>query len=143
MSVAKDLAEGRLTADQLQSYAATSCHELLSTVVGPSDALWDVQLGICRGVLAARGLSVDELTEWLAVARRGAVQPDANGDTNTVQPIHTPRTPMQSDLVSVCAALFGVDECGPLELEATCAALARHRIAVADAARWFGEGDRW
>lgn len=57
MSVAKDLAEGRLTADQFQSYAVTSCHELLSTVVGPSDALWDVQLGICRGVLAARGLS--------------------------------------------------------------------------------------
>lgn len=39
------------------------------------DALWPLQLDVCRAVLAAGGIPPDELAEWLAVARRGT-EPD-------------------------------------------------------------------
>lgn len=71
MSVAKDLAEGRLSTDDLQAEVAEACRGLVGTVVGPGDELWDLQLEIARGILAARGIPSAELVEWLACARRG------------------------------------------------------------------------
>ncbi len=79
MSVARDLAEGRLTAAELDAAAAAECRELFGTVAGPVDALWPVHLDVVRQVLALGGVSADELSEWLAVARQ------REGDTAAVQ----------------------------------------------------------
>jgi hypothetical protein len=47
-----------------------------------------------------------------------------------------------SDLSVVAVALFGaVSSVGPLELEATRAALARHNLAVSDVAKWLAARD--
>ena len=48
------------------------CSTLLGNVTGPDDPLWPLQVEVCRAVLAAGGIPADELSEWLAVARRCA-----------------------------------------------------------------------
>lgn len=74
--MARDLAEGKITSDQLEGYADQCCRDVVGIVVGPDDVLWPLQVEICRAVLAARGLSPDELVEWLAVARHGTDEPE-------------------------------------------------------------------
>ena len=69
-SVARDAAEGRLSPAALQEQAVAECRELFGTVAGPGDALWELQVKVARDVLAQKGISADELTEWLAVARQ-------------------------------------------------------------------------
>ncbi|TXH21484.1 MAG: flagellar hook-length control protein [Mycobacterium sp.] len=69
MSVARDAAEGRLDPADLDAEIADTCRELMGTVTGPDHPCWAVQLDVCRAVLAAGGLPVDELAEWLSVAR--------------------------------------------------------------------------
>jgi hypothetical protein len=69
MSVARDLAEGRLSAGQLDDAVTTLCRELFATVAGPDDPLWGLQVEVARGILALRGIPVDEQAEWLAVNR--------------------------------------------------------------------------
>lgn len=69
MSVAADLSAGTITEAEITAVAATEAEALVGTVVGPEDVLWSLQVEIARQVLARRGLSVGELTEWLAVAR--------------------------------------------------------------------------
>lgn len=70
MSVADDVAQGRLDPATLEQQAVTELRELFAVVVGPDDPLWPVQLDVARGVLAAGGLDASELSEWAAVARR-------------------------------------------------------------------------
>jgi len=60
----------------LQEQAVAECRELFGTVAGPGDALWELQVKVARDVLAQKGISADELTEWLAVARQ-RTQPTA------------------------------------------------------------------
>jgi hypothetical protein len=72
MSVARDLAEGRLAVSQLDDEVVAVCRSLFTTVAGPDDPLWDTQVEVARGVLAADGIPVDELAEWLAVTRAAA-----------------------------------------------------------------------
>jgi len=70
MSIADDVAAGRLSPTDLDATLAAECRALVGSVVGPSDPLWSVQVDIARGVLAAGGLPPGELAEWTAVARR-------------------------------------------------------------------------
>jgi hypothetical protein len=69
-SVARDTAEGRLSPLDLQEQAVAECRALFGTVAGPGDPLWELQVEVCRAVLAQKGIPADELTEWLAVARQ-------------------------------------------------------------------------
>ncbi|MFL0159520.1 flagellar hook-length control protein [Mycobacteroides chelonae] len=70
MSIADDIAEGRLAPEHLEAQAVTELRDLFGTVVGEDDPLWPVQLDVAHGVLAAGGIPTDELAEWLAVQRR-------------------------------------------------------------------------
>lgn len=69
MSVARDLAEGRLPVADLDAIAATESTALFATVVGPGDPVWPTQVAVARRVLALGGVTADELREWLAVAQ--------------------------------------------------------------------------
>lgn len=69
MAVAKDLAEGRLTPAEVDAAAVAECQALVGRVVGPDEPLWALQCDVARQVLALDGIPVDELSEWLAVAR--------------------------------------------------------------------------
>lgn len=87
-SVGRDVAEGRLEPSELDGAVADECRTLFGTVAGPEDALWSVHLNVARQVLALGGVPADELSEWLAVARRralaenGAVEPSAASDAS-------------------------------------------------------------
>lgn len=70
MSVAKDIAEGRIAPAQLADVALTECRSLFGAVVGPADPLWPLQAEVARQVLAAGGVPANELQEWLAVQRQ-------------------------------------------------------------------------
>ncbi|MBM4536283.1 flagellar hook-length control protein [Rhodococcus hoagii] len=70
MTVARDVAEGTLSPDELAAVAAEECRDLFAVVVGPEDPLWPIHLEVARQVLATGGIPAGELTEWLAVARR-------------------------------------------------------------------------
>ncbi len=73
MSVADDVAQGRLDPSALEAEMVAEVTALVGQVSGPDDPLWPVQLDVARGVLAAGGIPADELSEWLAVARNRAV----------------------------------------------------------------------
>ena len=70
MSVAREVAEGRMDPQELAAAAAEECRELFATVAGPGDVLWELHVEVARRVLALDGIPVDELAEWLAVTGR-------------------------------------------------------------------------
>jgi hypothetical protein len=74
LSVANDVAAGKLDPAELDAAATEACRELFGRVVGPGDPLWGLHLEVARGVLAAGGVPANELQEWLAVARASAVE---------------------------------------------------------------------
>ncbi|MGV7518123.1 flagellar hook-length control protein [Mycobacterium kansasii] len=69
-SIARDVADGRLSPTALQDQAVAELREMVGTVVGPDDPAWSLQCDIARQVLALDGVPADELAEWLAVARQ-------------------------------------------------------------------------
>ncbi len=69
MSIADDVAQGRVDPSDLEQQAVQELRELFGVVVGPDDAAWDVQVEVARGVLAAGGIPADELQEWLSCAK--------------------------------------------------------------------------
>jgi hypothetical protein len=70
MAVARDIAEGRVLPAQLEVSAAGKARALFGRVVGPGDPLWELQVDVCRQVLAVGGgIPVGELAEWVAVYR--------------------------------------------------------------------------
>lgn len=76
MSVAEDVATGRLDTAALDTAVATECRELFGRVAGPGDPLWELHVDIARQVLAVGGgLPADELAEWLAVTRQAEGTP--------------------------------------------------------------------
>lgn len=75
MSVAEDVAKSRLDPAKLDQAVANECKALFGTVVGEGDSLWPLHADVARQVLAVGGLSADELSEWLAVARSRAGEP--------------------------------------------------------------------
>lgn len=74
-SVGRDVAEGRLEPAALDEAVADECKALFGTVVGEGDSLWPLHTDVARQVLAVGGLSADELSEWLAVARSRTGEP--------------------------------------------------------------------
>lgn len=70
MAVAKDVAEGSLAPWRLSEQAARECRAVFGHVVGPDDPLWELHGDVARQYLAAGGVPVSELAEWLAVAQR-------------------------------------------------------------------------
>jgi hypothetical protein len=82
MSVAEDVAESRLDPMQLNQAIADECRELFGTVVGDGDPLWPLHIDVARQVLAVGGLSADELSEWLAVARSRTGEPVSAPETS-------------------------------------------------------------
>lgn len=85
-TIARDVADGRLTPAALEHQAVAELRELVGTVVGPGDACWEVQVQIARGVLALDGIPADELFEWLAVARQQAGEPLSGPGPDEVEP---------------------------------------------------------
>lgn len=75
-SVARDVSDGKLDPATLEQQLVTELCELFGTVVGAGDPLWDLQIDVARGVLAAGGIEANELSEWAAVAHRRE-NPDA------------------------------------------------------------------
>lgn len=82
MSLADDVAQGRLDPTELEATAVAECRALFGTVAGPDDPLWDLQVQIARQVLGLDGIPADELSEWLAVARQRAGQPVSPADAS-------------------------------------------------------------
>lgn len=83
-SIARDVADGRLSPTALHDQAVAELREMVGTVVGPDDPAWTLQCDIARQVLALDGVPADELAEWLAVARQRsgeAVSTPAPDDT--------------------------------------------------------------
>lgn len=80
MSVADDVASGKLDPATLERQMVEELHELVGSVVGEDDPLWPLQTDVARGVLAAGGLDASEISEWAAVAHRRE-NPDASSET--------------------------------------------------------------
>ncbi|OHU35531.1 hypothetical protein BKG80_22405 [Mycobacteroides chelonae] len=75
-SVARDVSDGKLDPATMEAQLVTELRELFGTVVGAGDPLWDLQVQVASGVLAAGGIEANELSEWAAVAHRRE-NPDA------------------------------------------------------------------
>lgn len=88
-SVARDIADGRLSPTELEQHAVAELREMVGTVVGPNDPAWSLQCDIARQVLALDGVPADELAEWLAVARQRAGEA-----VGTPAPADTPPDPV-------------------------------------------------
>lgn len=70
MSLAEDIATGRLDPAALDAAAVAEARALFGRVEGADDPLWELHVDIARQVLAVGGgLPADELAEWLAVTR--------------------------------------------------------------------------
>lgn len=67
MGVAGELAEGQLSAGQLEQQAAEECRALFGTVIGPEDPLWELHVDVMRQTIALGGMSGEELAEWAVV----------------------------------------------------------------------------
>jgi hypothetical protein len=86
MSVAQDIAEGRLAPPDLEQQAVADLRALAGQVIGPDDPVWELQVEIARGVLAAGGIAADELSEWLAVERQRAGEALSQPDPDPAPP---------------------------------------------------------
>ncbi|WP_445168767.1 flagellar hook-length control protein [Mycolicibacterium sp. Dal123E01] len=91
MSLAEDVAEGRLAPADLEAQAVTEMRELFGTVIGPDDPLWETQANVTRQAIALGALTADELSEWAAVMRHRAGEP-----VSELEPKETPPEPVSS-----------------------------------------------
>lgn len=95
-SLARDVADGKVSPADLEAHAATELRALLGTVVGEGDVAWPVQLDVARQVLAVGGIPATELAEWLAVERHRAGEPVSVPDLDETTP--EPESPASSTL---------------------------------------------
>lgn len=86
MSLADDVAQGRVVPAALEAQAVAELRQLFGTVVGPDDSAWPLQLDVARQVLALGGIPADELAQWLAVARHRAGEPIGQPDADDAPP---------------------------------------------------------
>ncbi|OBF70426.1 hypothetical protein A5750_22855 [Mycobacterium sp. 852002-51613_SCH5001154] len=86
LSVAEDVAEGRLAVDDLEQQAVTELRALIGTVVGPDDPAWGVQADVARHAIALGALTADELSEWAAVMRKPAGESISESDHDETLP---------------------------------------------------------
>lgn len=98
MSVAEDIAAGKLDPAALTEQAVAELRQLAGTVTGPGDPLWDLQVQIARGVLAHGGLDATELAEWAAVARHreGGGEPAVDAPEPS-EPVAAPDVPPEPE----------------------------------------------
>ncbi|KZS75908.1 hypothetical protein A4G26_22230 [Mycobacterium kansasii] len=76
LSVADDAAQGRLSPTDLQQQAVAELRELVGSVVGDGDPLWELQCDVARQAVGLGALSPDELRKWAAVLdRKRGVEP--------------------------------------------------------------------
>lgn len=104
-SVARDIADGRLSPTELEHQAVAELREMVGTVVGPDDPVWSLQCDIARQVLALDGVPADELAEWLAVARQRAGEA-----VGTPGPADTPPDPVTLPSVEHDAEMVPSDD---------------------------------
>ncbi|MHC9292028.1 flagellar hook-length control protein [Mycobacterium sp. LTG2003] len=70
MTLAEDIATGRLDPAALDAAAAAEARALFGRVEGPGDPLWELHVDVARQVLAVGGgIPANELAEWAAVYR--------------------------------------------------------------------------
>lgn len=70
MSVAEDIATGRVDTGALDAAVLAEARALFGRVEGPDDPLWELHVDVARQVLAVGGgVSSVELAEWAAVYR--------------------------------------------------------------------------
>lgn len=77
-SVARDIADGKLSPHDMQQQAVTELREQFGTVIGEGDALWTLHADVARQAVGLGALNPDELREWAAVLDRsagGAIEP--------------------------------------------------------------------
>ena len=72
LDLAEDLGSRKVDPTELDRELVDICRQLFGTVAGSDDPLWSLHLDVARQVLAAGGLSLDEVAEWEAVLRRRA-----------------------------------------------------------------------
>lgn len=70
MSVAEDIADGRLDPSDLQHQAVAELRELFGSVTGPEDPVWPLHCDVARQAVALGALGPDELREWAVVLDR-------------------------------------------------------------------------
>jgi hypothetical protein len=85
MAIARDIAEGRMDPADLAAVTAAEQREAFGRVAGPDDALWPLHVEVARQVLAAGGIPVDELAEWVAVFRAAAGEPAVEAQPSWIE----------------------------------------------------------
>jgi hypothetical protein len=75
MDLANEVTTGTLKPAELDAELVDTCRSLFGVVAGPDDPLFELQRDVTRQMLAAGGLSADEVAEWLAVLRRRTGEP--------------------------------------------------------------------
>jgi hypothetical protein len=90
MSVADDIAAGKLSPDELEREAVEACRRVFGHVSGPHDPLWGLHCEVARQAVALGALSSGELAEWAAVFRQ---RPGVDAPSGEVE---TPRQPAAS-----------------------------------------------
>lgn len=70
MSVADDVAEGRLSPDDLERQAVEELRQLVGEVVGPGDPIWPLQCEIASQAVALGAIEPNTLREWATVIDR-------------------------------------------------------------------------
>ena len=95
MSVAEDIATGKVGTAAMDAAVVAECRRLFGRVEGPGDPLWGLQVEVFRQVLAVGGgyapgddgkptlvsISADELAEWVAVYRLAEGDAPAVGES--------------------------------------------------------------
>lgn len=106
MSVAEDIAEGRLTPGALQAQAARELRELFGSVTGPEDPLWPLHCDVARQAVALGALGPDELREWAVVLdrqRAGVPLSQAEPDDVPSEPVSLPTVALSPEAVAADA----------------------------------------
>lgn len=105
MSIADDVAQGRLGPATLEAQAVAELRELFGQVIGPGDPIWETQADVARQAIALGALTADELNEWAAVMRHRAGEP-----VSQHEPDQTPPEPVSLPTAALSAETEPVTE---------------------------------
>lgn len=103
MSIADDVAQGRLSPATLEAQAVAELRELFGQVIGPGDPIWETQADVARQAIALGALTADELNEWAAVMRHRAGQPVSAPDPNQTppEPVSVPTAALSAETEAI------------------------------------------
>jgi hypothetical protein len=107
-SIAREVAEGRLSPADLERQAVQELSALMLVEPDANTELWQLQTEVARRVLARGALPADEVAEWAAVQRRRE-NPDADTDSIAVaavvalEPSEGPDVPQVQDSAATAA----------------------------------------